>query len=301
MINLNVGLKAQYKLRILNADRSLKFESDWIPNLITDLGMNRIGSQAAFGTFLRVGTGTTAPANTDTALVSQIAATNNVTGQSSVNAGAPDYQSTFSATWEFTLGAVVGNVAELGVGWTASTASTLATRSRILDGGGSPTTITVLSSEILQVTYQLTCYPSITDSVGNVTISSVVYGYTSRIFSAASVAGGQLLNVLINNVSQATAYTGAIGAITAAGPAGTSTGLTAGSLVAYTPGTYYQDYTITAAVGVGNLGGGIKSIAVTIAGSSIVWSRTQIEFSPNIPKDNTKTFSMTLRTSWARH
>jgi len=303
MIKSNIGLKAQYQLRILNADRSLKWESGWIPNLITDLGMDRIGNNggAQFAPFCRIGTGTTTPAFTDTELVSQSASTATVITSSLVNAGAPNYETTASSTYEFALGAVVGNMAELGMGWTASTANTLATRSRILDGGGSPTTITVLSSEILQVTYQMRTFPQITDSTGNVTISGVVYGYTARLLSAASAAGFRFESSPLNTVSTASAYTGSLGAITASAPSGTSTVLTSGVLQPYTNGTYFRDYTITAAIAVGNLAGGIKSIRTTLAGSAGTWSNSQIEFTPAIPKDNTKSFSLTLRTSWARH
>jgi hypothetical protein len=298
------GLKGRFKLRILRADRSVRHETDWIPNLITNLGMDRIGASGSFGQFCRIGTGTSAPAFTDTALQAQVASTstNNI-NVSVTNAGAPNYETTATRTWEFAQGAVVGNMAELGLGWSASTANTLATRSRILDGGGSPTTITVLAGEILQVTYQLKTYPQITDSTGTVSISSVSYDYVSRLAQAASIAGLEASGAMLAIVGNVTAYTGSLGAITGT-PSGTTSGLAAGSLQAYTNGTYFRDYTVTANITQGNLAGGIKSIRTVLSNSAAnpaTWSDTQIEFTPAIPKDGTKTLSLTFRTSWARH
>ena len=300
-VGIKVGLKGDYKLRILRADRSVRYESDWIPNLITNLGMDRIGQQAgAVGNFCRIGTGTTTPAFTDTALVSQSAATNNVIAQSLTNAGSPNYETQATSTYEFALGAVVGNMAELGLGWSASSASTLFSRSRILDGGGSPTTITVLSSEILQVTYRLTAYPQLTDSTGTVDISGTTYNYTARWFSIATTLGISLHNSgqYMGNPSQATAYTGALGTTTSGGPSGTAASMSVGSMLSYVNGTFYRDYTITASISQGNLAGGIKSIAIIVNGS---FSRNQIEFSPNIPKTSTNVLTLTLRQAWARH
>lgn len=305
-LNAHFGICGDYKLRILDGKtRAIKYESpDWIPNLITNLGMDRVGlgSGAAWANFCRIGTGTTTPAFTDTALVAQVASTSTLVGSvSNVNAGAPNYETTSTATWEFAQGAVVGNMAELGLGWTASTANTLATRSRILDGGGSPTTITVQASEILQVTYRLRSFPKITDDTGVVVISGVNYNYTARLSSAGNARGLQATNGPLTGLSSANAYNGALGAITAA-PSGTTTSLTTGALAAYTNGNFYREHTVTAALAVGNLSGGITAISMSyLGGASGTWATHQIGFSPAIPKDNTKTLSLTFRTSWARH
>lgn len=303
MIVSQHGLKGEFQLTILRADRSVKWRSAFMPNLITDICLDRIGAAAGIGSFCRIGTGTTAPAFTDTALQSQSASTSNVINQSTVNAGAPNYETTHTAVFEFALGTVVGNMAEVGIGWSASTASTLATRARILDGGGSPTTITVLVTEILQVTYRLTGYPALTDATGTVTISGTVYNYTARLYSAASVSGVSMFGAMVSVVANGPqGFTGALGSITSGGPAGTSANLTTGALQAYTAGTYYRDYTISAAIAVGNLAGGIKSIICGVAGSGgATFVRTQIEFSPNIPKTSTNVLNMTLRQAWARH
>lgn len=297
---LDVGMSGEYRFTVLNKDRSVKSVSPWVKNLITDIGMDRIGSGSSIGTYCRIGTGTTAPANADTQLVSQSAQTSALAGAtSSANAGAPNYESTFTATYEFALGAVVGNMAEVGIGW-ATTGATLFSRALILDGGGSPTTITVLVTEILQVTYRFTLWPVLTDATGTVVISGVSYAYTARASNVGTVLAANVLGSLLLSAAGA-GYNGAIGATTSV-PAGSNAALTASSLTAYTNGTYYRDYTLSAAIGAVNLAGGIRCITANGAGTSGgVNFRTQIEFTPPIPKDNTKVLSLTMRQAWSRH
>lgn len=298
----HVQVGGEWQVRKLDGrTRKVTFESPWFKNLITNIGLDRIGQGGTIGGFCRIGTGTTAPANADTALVAQVASTSTVIGSQSVlNAGAPDYQTTCTGTFEYPLGAVVGNMAELGLGW-ASTGATLFSRARIVDSGGSPTTITVLASEILQVTYRLALYPLLTDVSGTVDISGVTYNYTSRVLNAPGARQLNLFGNLIGTVNGVTAFdVTALASITATGVTGTSTALTSGAFQAYVDGTYQRDFTISAAIAVGNLTGGIDLITTAVGGSVAPTFITQTLFSPAIPKDNTKTFSLTWRISWSR-
>lgn len=300
-IGQEVQVGSEWKLRKLDGrTREVIYEGDWFKNLITDFGLNQIGSGAVIGSWVRIGTGTTTPANTDVQLVSQSAATNIQVGGSTVinNSGAPDYQTNWSVTFEFALGAVVGNMAELGLG-TASTGANLFSRARIVDSGGSPTTITVLASEILQVTYRISSYPALTDSSGTVDISGVTYNYTSRAYNVGGIRNINLGSWTGSLISSTAFDATALAALTASSPSGTQTVLTVGSFQAYTNGNYYRDFTVTAAIAVGNLTGGIDLITTNTGGSSAIFV-TQTLFSPAIPKDNTKTLSLTFRISWSR-
>lgn len=298
-----VSIKAEFRLHIYDEHGNLKRETDWIPNLITNLGLDRM-PVGDIGSFLRIGTGTATPAFTDTALQAQVASTNTIQSTSAANAGTPNYEYTWTETYEFALGAVVGNMAEIGVGWTASTANTLGTRARILDGALNPTTITVTASEQLRVTYRWTFYPKITDTTGTVVISGVTYNYTARIYNAASTWGARFIQqVFSTSLSEYNAYSGTLGTITSSGPSGSvvvSFGTV--SFAAYTNGNYYRDFTISSTSAQGNVAGGIQSVGLrgTNGASGQAWA-TQIQFSPVIPKDNTKTMSLTFRFSWARH
>jgi len=300
-IGQHVEVGGEWMLNVLDGKtRKVKRSTGWMPNLITNIGLDRIGQGAAIGSFCRIGTGTTTPANSDTQLVSQSASTSTSVGTAStVNAGAPDYQTEYTATFEFALGAVVGNMAEIGMGW-ASTGATLFSRARIVDGGGSPTTITVLATEILQATYRVSLFPTLTDTSGTVDISGVTYNYTSRVLNAPGVRNINLGNWL-GTLHTINAYDAtALAAITASSVSGPSTPLTAGTFQAYVDGSYQRDFTISAAIAVGNLTGGIDLIVTNVGNAVAPVFITQTLFSPNIPKDNTKTLSMTWRISWSR-
>ena len=77
--------------------------------------------------------------------------------------------------------------------------------------------------------------------------------------------------------------------------------MSAGALGSYTNGTYYREYTITASITQGNAVGGILSINGYVGSGLGALMQTQTQYSPVIPKDGTKTFSLVMRVSWARH
>lgn len=301
--NVNLRFAGEFQCRVLDGKtREVLRESEPHHNLILNIGLDRIGARQSLANFCRIGTGTTAPTNGDTALQSQSASTSTIVSTSTANAGASTYATTMTVVYEFALGAVVGNMGEVGVGWTASTGSTLFSRALINDVGGSPTTITVLSSEILQVTYRLTVYPQVTDATGTIVISGVTYSYTTRFANAGSALNlSPTASILSGGIGTLTAYTGAIGAVTTT-PSGTSASLTAGSVASYTNGTYTMDYPISAAIGVGNLSGGIQSILCFLfTGNTGLGATFQCGFSPNIPKDGTNVLNLTFRLTWQRH
>lgn len=285
-------------------------ETDWFDNLVTNTGLDAIGaSTTQFASFCRIGTGNTAAAYTDTVLVSQSASTSSVVARTGVNAGASNYETKTTVTFQFALGAVVGNMAEIGVG-TASTGATLCSRALIVDGGGSPTTITVLVTEILQVVYRFTCYPNLVDATGTVTIGGVSYNYVCRTFGAATALGvDPNLGLFFNAITNPNAYpsTSTLGAITATGPSGTSVAFGAGSsFAAYTSGNYYRDLTVSASISEANAAGGIAAISFQVGSASGPIFQNQISYAAvsgggPIPKDATKALTITIRQPYSHH
>lgn len=308
-------IKGEYKLRVLNADRSVKHETEWFDNLITNGGLDRL-AQGQIGQYCRIGTGNTAPANTDTQLVSQSAFTSTIAaGAAYANAGSPTYAATRTEIYEFALGAVVGNMAEVGIGWT-TTGSGLFSRALIVDGGGTPTTITVLITEILQVVYRLTIYQATADVSAVVDISGTS---TTIVLRPALIASAWNFSPQRGSISYftSTLFAGnaygsyswvststTLGAITASGPVGGTTGIvgTSGAWLTYTPGNYYRDYSVNWLIGEGNIAGGIATAVFRWADGNIsgdiAW---QMSFSPAVAKDATKTFALVVRHTWARH
>ena len=185
-MEMHIGLSGSYELTIRNQEgeitKQLAFE-----NLILDQGLDSIGTESyPFTSDLvrcKLGTGSVAPAVTDTALsgtasgFSRDASGANVTG----NITTPPYWSECSYAMTFPIGALSGNYTEIGL---YSHAGTLFSRALIKDSGGNPTTLTILATEELHVVYKLRMYPPMTDTTGTFSMTyngtPTTYNYTIR-------------------------------------------------------------------------------------------------------------------------
>lgn len=305
--HFDIPIGGRYKLEAIRLDSdgkeiSRRTLADWFPNLIVDQGLDRFGASGTLFSHCRVGTGNTAPANTDTSLVSQVWETSTINATSGTTTASSPYYSSRVNTYRFAAAPSNQNLSEIGVGW-ADVGGTLFSRALILDGGGSPTTITVLTGEILDATYEFRVYSPTTDVSGSISISSVSYSYTLRAALAstnntpgwpATASVGQGVSISSNGLTNSV-YSGAIGAVTGT-PAGTiGTGASSVSNSAYSNGSYYRDATLTYDLSSGNLVGGFRSMLFVFTLFCF-----QIEFSPNIPKTNTSQFTLTGRLTFTR-
>ena len=308
---MHIGLSGSYELTIRNQageiTKHLAFE-----NLILNQGLDSIGTEPypfTIGTVkCKLGTGSVAPAVTDTALsgtasgFSRDVVGANVTG----NITTPPYWSECSFAMTFPIGALSGNYTEIGL--YSSWGETLFSRALIKDSGGNPTTLTILATEELHVTYKLRLYPPMTDVTGTFDMTyngtPTTYNYTIRyanfnitdtkpftVFStlAAAVMEGAALSADITgdmtyNIYQKRA-------------SDTSVAST------YMAGTYYRDITYGFNTSTANFTTGITGIRFN---SSVFnsyfdgWSHSQCLISPPIMKTATDTLSLTFRISWGR-
>jgi len=301
---MEVGVKGFYKL-IKSRDKECKditYESGWMPNLITDAGMDYLSTNylMAYGYWdILVGADNTPPAVTDTALGTLIARGTRPTylenGVDSVN----DY-GWYRHTVQFGEGEAAGNIAEVGFTFNHGGISTdqgndLFSRALVVDGGGNPTTITVLSNEFLTVVYEVRTTIMSTDINATVDIDedgtpvsrNVVIranGGTSTDYWAAinpvgygmvrSDAGVSLLDY---QIGQGGSYQGTV------------------SASAYTQGSFNRDLTLFWGINESNVSVDFIGLRQTLCGSS--W---KMSFNPAIVKDNTKELSITFNISWAR-
>lgn len=270
-------------------------------NIITNQGLNRIGTNSDWLVHVQVGSGTATPQATDTGLASFVAGTNTIISSSSTIQSTPPYYATRTLTRRFAAGAAAGNLSEVGIGW-ASTGSTLFSRALILDGGGAPTTITVLSDEVLDVTYQLRIYPPANDVSGSITVAGIGTVLTTTRAASVTNAANWSINQngvqggpsVLTNVHRA--YTGGIGAITAQ-PSGTEESASTASLSAYSSNSFQRDATLTWGLGAANFG--INSILFSF-GPSFEFGQLQVGLGTTITKNNTQTLSLNARHQWAR-
>lgn len=189
MFKQKIEMSGHVRMVTNGPERGRMLQGDF-DNLILNQGLERIGTGAPLGA-CQVGTGTSAASVTQSALDSFVAGTGSLIAQSNtfVTGATPYWSCTF--TYRFAEGAAAGILAEVGMGW-AATGSNLFSRARILDAGGNPTTITVLSSESLDVEYTLRFYIPLTDVTGSRMMFGVMTDYVVR---ATDVSSGDLWGV----------------------------------------------------------------------------------------------------------
>lgn len=319
--NIHCEVAGYYKLEAVKLDDdgnvvSRRMLADWFPNIITNSGLDMIGGEDSnYWEFCRVGSGNTAPAATDTTLASQIASTSTITNHAVATVIVSPAYGRHQITYRFAAGVATGNLQEVGIGPDASTA--LYSRALILDGGGSPTSITVLADEFLDVTYEHRLYVPETDVAGVIADSGIGgnYNYTIRASEIDatddwadslgptsgfySPTARLARNQNDTNISQVYDSTSALGPMTGS-PSGVSDSLNTdtGSSVSsgpYVSGSYQRSGTLSISISDGNTSGGIGAVKLfTKIG------RYQIGFSPAIPKTSARKLDLTFTFTWTR-
>lgn len=309
-LSASTGMSGYYRLRCIRPDGRVRVDTDWFKNTLLYNGLNEMAQRGDWMNYCQVGTGTTFPAaledrRNETALEAYHAGTSTVQSTTSGAAGTAPYYGWKRKTFRFDAGTVAANLSEVGVGWSAGGGSTLISRAQILDpSSGTPTTVTPLADEMLEVTYELRYYSPTVDvtRTAGVTLNGVDYDVTTR---AAAVTGDFWYLYIGSQMGKAgvendwRAYDGNIGAVTTT-PSGASA-LFNGSWAngAYSNNSYELSIQANCISAGWNLGSGIRSISwATTAG------RYQTEFSATsggatIPKTSSYTMNMVFQLSWA--
>lgn len=283
-------------------EASRKVVADWFPNIILDQGLNRMGTgTSVIATNCQVGTGNSTPIATQSSLDNRIAGTTTIQSQGETAQSASPFYRAYTFVYRFPAGTATGTLAEVGVGWSATLAGSLFSRALILTGGGTPTTITVLADEVLDVTYQCRLYYSESDASYNVTVTGVgtltVTARASRINSTCNWNIGSA--GVWDSSAGGTVYNGAIGAITSL-PSGTSSNSTSSVNNAYVNNSNQRSGVVTWGLNNGNLAGGILSVVQRFGFFSGSWGDMQYQFSSAIPKVNTQVLTLNYLHQWAR-
>lgn len=311
-----VGLKGIMRM-VVSKDAEMKevtHDTGEFPNLITNVGLNRIGevnadSSTASTTFGQlcgrfvVGSGQTPPSFTDTALQAPVAF-------ASRNSDAVSESSSYERGWyeltvmhQFEPGQAAGNLAEIGI-QNSSASGPLWSRALILDGNGNPTTITVLADDFLTCYYTLRIMIPQEDAVFNINVDydgelvpTVVTARPLNADSSSSSQGWGLKSVGTSGVpARLFFYTGGLAAPTASAPLGNTVGTytASASVVPYVADSYQRYVTITS---------GLKDHngeTLRTARLNPLMGCWQIEFDPPLEKDNTQEMQYTFGYSWAR-
>lgn len=310
------GVKGRYKMQVLRADGSIKEETPWFDNVITNRGLDYLHSGPGelnsrpnnLVTRCTVGTGSAVPAITDTNLSGPILGTV-VVAANAVGTWITTTETFIRSTmtYTFAVGAVVGNVSEVGVGpgnfVTSPPYDDLFSRALVLDGGMMPTTITVLVDEQLRVFYTYEVYPDMAaDDSYVVNISGTNYTIALRPANLGTVNSDRGTGVLnfstggsFDDAFQATS-SGVLAAKTTRPPS-TGGNYISNSVTpnAYVLGDHTRTVTANMTTADANFAGGIGSCTF-----GNFWGKWQMTFTPKIPKTNLQTLSLTFRITTVR-
>lgn len=301
-----------WRLTAIRPDGRRRPLTGWFPNLITDGGLNRRGT-GNWMNHCHVGSGTTPAEVTDSALETFVASTSTLQNNSGAAQSTAPYYGSQTNTYRFATGAAAGNLSEVGVGWSGDSSGPLFSRALILDGDGDPTTVTVLSDEVLDAVYQLRLYPPLDDvndfvdddgpdetTHAIVTRASLVTGSGNSGINRGWGMSSSGSSVLLSDGtgSRARVFNGALGSITEA-PSGTSAEPQVGNVSSesYSNNSLERAGSQFYGLNNGNLSGGISAVQFAFRNNGCY----QTSFDPAIPKDNTKILTLTFKTTWARH
>lgn len=284
-------------------------------NLVVNGGLDAMQSTGlgALLNYMAVGTSSTAPSTSHSALVAEISPSS--TNRTADNGGVSDVFGYTSGAEDFQYRRLVrlfgqtqgnGNLTE--VGWfSGSTGGTMFMRQLLKDVGGTPTVISKTSEDQLEITYEHRVYPPVSDvvlSAFDLTTEGTTHDVTVRALAVNQQPWRRWL---------------AAGPVDTGDPAGRAyeentlvartanlDSLTAGtnssvSNASYTNGNYYRDQTIIWDPSVANFTLGIGLIACYLADNgSNPRHMYQMLWNPRIPKTDVKRLTLVIRRSWGR-
>lgn len=332
-MQLHQKFSGQYKVEVRGADGQIKFESGYFFNLITDAffegwlgnpgGLNR--SRGGMFSYCAVGTGVATPAFGDTT-ITQLGV------RAAVFSDSPSRVSrafTNTIQYRWNPSDIIGTISEVGI-YSAGTGGTLSSRSLIKDVGGTPTSITLVSGDVLYVTWRITNTLPAGDVLGVVNIAGIDYNYVIRPANIGTLADSFAgivspfmpscpQSAPTNPNGQGAGYIVACAASTQSLAADTSnlTGINGNSGAhsgAYAMSTYVSSSkqiksTFDFSIGTGNTAGGIGSIFLgnvhifgvcdtSTGGYQMTFAA--VSGGAPIPKDNTKVFRIAFIYSFGR-
>lgn len=298
-MNIQTGGKVSgvYGIKVLrNAGTDKEHLEDFgeSPNMLLDGFFERFasGDLSDINWSMFAGTGTLPVEATQTQLISQVGSYDSLTVSANANVKVGnDYIASSTGVAEWAIGAITGNISEVGVRLGTRIGSTVDSRALITDSQGSPTTITVTSEDKLIVSYTLKYIIPIEQHVSAVDFAGTQTTCTlERLAALDNNKNGLRTAFVINFPGQlkASASQELINdpESTASSGAGQIANITTSIPVPLVKRLSYllqTDY--------GNISGGIKYVFIP-AYSNSNFPFIGLHFDPPIPKDATKTLTL---------
>lgn len=319
----NMGMAGEFRVVVKREDGSVKTDTGYQKNLILNQGLDFFGggNGSDMMSYCVIGSGNSTPAYTqnklDTAIIGVSGSTNSTKYDYNISRDGNLYKTNRVCKYSFN-NLNNANISEVGLSSAYSNATTyyLCTRALIKDSNGNPTTITVLSGEILEIYYKLWAVFDTTDKTGTINLlngvgGSTPYNYIARIAgvggtniggtaSYGDIIGSMLVFWAGNNTSSL--VDGDIGSVIDS-PKGYPLYILGDSVAlntsAYVSGTYKMSGTMNVPINSGN--GDIRSgLFITSMGFYQIRFGSVANDSP-ITKTNTQTLTIPIEISWGRY
>lgn len=189
LLNSTVGVKGEFTLTVRK--NNIVTKQITFPNIITDYGINRLAYNSQ-SNWAHVGTGTTPPTVNDAQLEALVAST---TATSADPLGSvigvdvdPGWPFRRRINYEFPVGTFDGTKIITEVGISEGETENLFSRALLEDTDGNPTSLLVLSDEILTITYARYTYLVLTDSNTVLNVDGVPTTVTGRAVSLGNAS-----------------------------------------------------------------------------------------------------------------
>jgi len=306
-----IGVKTRYMLFNVNPITGKETQlTGWSENTLLTTGRNSLALQANWVNAIHLGTDATDPNAGQTGLIGFVAATTLLSTAYPTTSGAaavPPYYGWKRIRFRFTPGQAVGNLNEVGLGWT-TTPGDIAFRALLVDINGIQTTVVPFIDEYVDVVAEIRYYPPLDDVTGTVDFDGITYNYIIRAAEVTSgTHWGSNIGVAIGHhdlfTSYWQAYDGDLGTIAQApsGVAYAADGTNAYDL-AYSNNSYERQMAQIGGPAAWNALGGKKLRSfrfVTKAGAFQVQFDSQSVPGFGIPKNDNYNIKFSFVISWA--
>lgn len=296
-------------------------QTPWFDNLITDAGLNQLGDTSSGYVsslaYCRIGTGNTAPSNSNVNLVAQVGATNSAGLGAGVGVSVDGTYIYNRVSRRFSAGTINGvNLAE--VAMARAYTGNVFSRALITDALNNPITIALDSDEILDVVYELRAYLPVQDQTFDVTIdgvaTTVTQRYSTKTEQLTAFAGwlGQpfmmqsdMQNWSLNGEAYETQTLVAAGAGMESSYSGTNKAASI-AYSTYVSGSYTRTATLTYNITNANFTTGIGSLYVGSeyngdGREQCAWPAVGYSFSTKLNKTSTRKAVVAVSITWGRY
>ena len=309
----NMGMAGEFRAVVKRADGSTKIDTGYQKNLILNQGLDFFGgvNGSYMMAYCVIGSGNSQPVYTqnklDTAVLGVSGANYSTKYDYNASTDGSLYKTNRVRKYSFS-GLSNVNISELGLASTYSNTSTyfLCTRALIKDSQGNPTTITVLSGEILEIYYKLWAVYDTTDKTGTLNLldgvgGSIAYNWKVRLALVTDNLSytsrlGYVLTFVSNRFT--TFNTGDLTAITTS-PSGSELNFLSDNLKPYVANSYKR--VIETPLTVSEENKAIRSYTLSTSMGTYQIRFGSVANDSPINKTNTQTLSIPVEVSWGRY